>query len=153
MTILHPERFKQSNPCNSDGLFDWDAFTIINGKSCFPRDITPMDIDLNVEVKYQHLIMESKDEDKEIPAGQLRALHSLIDTYKITLVCIWGKLSPTSWSLETRSKRVMPIVVKFGGQITKRLGDIAILDRQPTDCQRVFDFLQEWSAVVDGRRG
>ncbi len=152
VSIRNRQRFGQSNPCNADGVFNWNSFTIIDGQSCFPRTITPMDIDFNVEVNYQHVIIESKDEGVPIPGGQMQALSSLLDTSRITLICIWGKLSPTAWSVKTRSRKIMPIVQQFGGTVIKSIGPMAIIEQRPTDCGEVFDFLRRWSAVVDNRR-
>ena len=151
ISIRNRARFDQSNPCNADGVFDWNSFTIIGGRSCFPRTITPMDIDFNVEVNYQHVIIESKDEGVPIPDGQVRALASLLDTSRITLICMWGKLSPTSWSVKTRSRKVMPLVLDFGGVQIKSIGPMAIIEPRPTNCAEVFEFLRRWSSLVDGR--
>jgi hypothetical protein len=150
-SIRNRARFDQSNPCNSDGIFNWDSFTIIDGRSCFPRTIKPMDIDLNVEIRYQHIIMESKDEGVPVPDGQMQALLSLLDTSRVTLICIWGKLSPTSWSVKTRSRKIMPIVLHFGGIQIKSIGPMALIEQRATDCGEVFEFLRRWSAAVESR--
>jgi hypothetical protein len=110
-----------------------------------------MDIDLNVEINRQHIIMESKDEGVPIPDGQMQALLSLVDVSRVTLICIWGKLSPTAWSVKTRSQKIMPIVQQFGGIQIKNLGSMAIIEQRPTDCGEVFEFLRRWSATVDAR--
>lgn len=149
VSIRNRARFDQSNPCNADGVFDWNSFTIIGGQSCFPRTITPMDIDFNVEINRQHLIIESKDDGVPIPGGQMKALLSLLDTSRITLICMWGKLSPTAWSVKTRSRKIIPIMQQFGGIQIKSLGPMAVIEQRPTDCAEVFEFLRRWSREVD----
>jgi hypothetical protein len=111
-----------------------------------------MDIDANVEIRWQHLIMESKNEGKQIPSGQMQALQSLVSTRRVTLICIWGKLIPTSWTVETRSELIYPLMLRFGGSMTKDIGTVAKIDHQSVDCEKVFDFLQQWSKIIDRRR-
>lgn len=147
-TIIHPASFIRSKPVNSDGVFDWAAFTIFDGVSAFPRGITPMDIDFNVEINRHFLMMESKDEGVPIPEGQKQALYRLVDKGNITLVFIWGKLIPTSWSIETRDNKIMTIVQKFGGAIVKDLGPIARLNERSCDCAEVFKFCDMWAKAI-----
>lgn len=110
-----------------------------------------MDIDANIEINRQHIIIESKDEGVPIPPGQMQALLSLVDVSRVTLICMWGKLSPTSWSVKTRSPKIMPILLAFGGIQIKNLGPMAIIEQRSTDCSEVFEFLRRWAGVVGSR--
>ena len=147
-TVHFPNSFNRSKPINADGVFDWAAFTIFDGVSAFPRGITPMDIDFNIEINRHFLMMESKDEGVSIPSGQMQALCRLVDKGNITLVCIWGKLIPSSWSIETRDNKIMHIVQKFGGAIVKELGPIARLTERSCDCTEVFQFCNRWAKAI-----
>lgn len=53
--IRSARQFEQLRPADYDGLFDWD---VLDG--CWPRTITPTDIDAMLEVGRQFLFMETK---------------------------------------------------------------------------------------------
>jgi len=89
-SILYPETFDKSKPAGFNGIFDW-SWT----KGCFGNtNIKPMDFDAVVERFRHYLVMESKEEGKEIPQGQLITLNNLYIAKDFHVMKIWGKYEP-----------------------------------------------------------
>lgn len=92
-TIRNPEAFDSSPAAGFDGIFDW-RWT----EGCFgATKIAPMDFDGVVERRCHYLVMETKDEGKAIPTGQLITLDNLATPRSFLVMKIWGKTMPMSY--------------------------------------------------------
>lgn len=94
-TIRNIKKFNEKKPAGFDGIFDWSWCS-----GCFgDTKITPMDIDGIVERRGQFLIFETKDEETEVPLGQMITLERLHNLGCVTLLFIWGKTKPEKYEL------------------------------------------------------
>lgn len=89
-TIKHPRAFKESEPEGFDGACDFKK----TAENINLRGITPMDIDLVVEINCHFLIHETKQDGVAVPPGQRQSLENLRKAKSITLVYRWPKKRP-----------------------------------------------------------
>jgi hypothetical protein len=80
------ELFDLQPPARFDGVWDFDVL-----EGCFPRGITPTDLDGMVEVNGRFLVFETKLPGTEMPEGQERALRALVATGLFTVLFLQGK--------------------------------------------------------------
>jgi hypothetical protein len=66
-------------------LWDWACL-----KGCFPRDISPTDIDGLVEIKGRFLMFEAKGPGKGVAAGQRYTLNAVAALPEWTVIVVWG---------------------------------------------------------------
>jgi hypothetical protein len=161
-TILYPAAFQRSPPAQFDGVFNWEAIHMREGENAFPRGIRPMDIDAAIEIDWHHILFETKDEGVEVPLSQMQSLLSLVASQRVTLICLWGKTTPTSWAVWSRDPLVRPLVVLTGGRVIDAplmplmsgrrpmigVGDLAYFNRRSCTASDVFDFLKMWSIAI-----
>lgn len=81
-----PHKFYDDLPPGFDGLWNFDVL-----KGCFPRGITPMDLDGTVEINGRFLVFETKKPGVKLPHGQRRALEALVKLGFFTVVYVAGK--------------------------------------------------------------
>lgn len=97
MAIHSPERFRQAQPANFDGVFEWDFLS-----GCFPRGIMPMDFDAVVEIGGHFLVFETKEPGKKVDIGQAQAFKKLLRNPAFTVFMLWGKTPQTITKLVVR---------------------------------------------------
>ena len=93
MTIRFPKGFERNPPSGFDGLFDWDWLKE-PVQQATGRRIEPMDIDAHIEIKGQHLVIETKDAGKAVPYGQRQALLSFWARGYTMVMFLIGKADP-----------------------------------------------------------
>ena len=97
-TIKYPKSFESSLPAGYDGIFDWSfLLPIFEGTK-----IEPMDIDGLVERHGRILIFETKQPDKDVPSGQVRALETLLRLGRgfVCIMVLYGKSATAITGLE-----------------------------------------------------
>ncbi len=97
-TIKYPKAFESSLPAGYNGIFDWSfLLPIFQGTK-----IEPMDIDGLVERYGRILIFETKQPDKDIPSGQVRALEALLRLGRgfVCIMVLYGKSATTIAEME-----------------------------------------------------
>lgn len=84
------------------GIWDWGIL-----RGCFGKTkIEPTDIDGLVERKGQFLLIEAKDSNAHLKAGQLFTFARLYKTGVFTILIVWGKTnSPERIELWNNGKR------------------------------------------------
>jgi hypothetical protein len=130
MVIKYPASFNNNLPAGFDGVFKWDYLI-------FPRNISPMDIDGNVEINGNFLMFETKDTGVDIPPGQFQALSRLVwlGNGRITVIFLWGKDIP--WVM----------------QVLTKSGDRNVLEpRQPTNRAHLVEYVKLWAELADKQR-
>lgn len=93
-TFYHKQGFDDFHPAGFDGVFHWEFL-----RDAFPRGITPMDIDANVEIKGNFLWFETKKPGVEIPAGQRISLQAHVRNGH-TVIFLEGKFPGEIMSAE-----------------------------------------------------
>ena len=144
MAIRNKKTFYDEKPANFDGIFEWDYLIPVLRKAT-GRDVQPMDIDCHVEINGQHMVIETKQPEKDVPKGQRAALLQLWAKGDHMVIFMWGKEQPVR--LEVFYPHGERRLYSWK-QLLKKKGDI----EEEAGIMFVLDVVYRWAKWADEER-